>query len=238
MATSEFQFLGIPHITAILLTVALPLALAAVVRKADSLKITRTLRYLLGVTVLVNEVGHWCYRLVRGEFRLFVEEYLPLHVCGLAVFATAFALFYRSQILYETAYFWGLVGTFNAILTPELEVGFPKYRFFQYFVAHSGIVIGVLFSTWGLRMRPTLRALFRSYLIINVYMVIIAGFNLLLETNYMFLCEAPDTKSLFFFAPWPWYIPILDAVTLIFFFVAYSPFLINDWLKQRSANQK
>jgi len=235
---SEFQFLGSPHIVAMLLTVIIPLAFAALVRKADSPTITRTVCYLLGATLLANEVGHWCYRLFNGEFNLLVKEYLPLHICGLAVFATAFALFCRSQTLYETAYFWGLVGTFTAIITPELEVGFPKYRFFQYFIAHSGIVIGVLFATLGLRMRPTLRSLVRSYLILNVYAVVIAGFNLLLETNYMFLCAPPDTKFPIFnpespvFVPWPWYIPILDVLTLLLFLIVYSPFFISDWRKR------
>jgi hypothetical integral membrane protein (TIGR02206 family) len=234
MTLTEFQFLGIPHITAMILTIILPVALAAVVRKADSPKVTRTLCYLLGATLLANEVGHWGYRLATvPDFNDILRKYLSLHICGLAVFATALALLFRHQILYETAYFWGLVGTLNAIITPGgLEVGFPKYRFFQYFIAHSGIVVGVLFATLGLRMRPTLRSLFRSFLILNVYMVAIAGINLLLRANYMFICKPPDTESPFFFAPWPWYIPILDGVTFVLFFIAYSPFLISDWLKQ------
>ncbi len=238
MAPPEFQFLGLPHITAIILTIIIPVALAVLVRKADSPTITRTVCYLLGATLLAGEVGHWGYRLVRGGFSSFVEQYLPLHVCGLTTFAIAFALFRRSQILYETAYFWGLVGTLNAILTPQLEVGFPKYRFFQYFIAHSGPVIGVLFATLGLRMRPTFKSLFRSFLIINVYMVFIAGFNLLLGTNYMFICEPPDTNSPFFFAPWPWYIPILDVVALVLFFVVYLPFLVSDWISSSRGREE
>ena len=99
--------------------------------------------------MLCNEFGHWGYRLIRVESHLFLQNYLPLHICGLSTFAAAAALLFRIQILYEFAYFWGLVGSFNAILTPQLEVGFPQYRAFQYFVAHGGIVAGVLFSTLG-----------------------------------------------------------------------------------------
>ncbi|MCZ6681450.1 MAG: TIGR02206 family membrane protein [Candidatus Poribacteria bacterium] len=232
---SEFQCLGIPHLTAITLTILLPVALAVLVRKANLPTATRTVCYLLGAILLTNEVGHWCYRLFRGEFSLLVREFLPIHVCGLATFATVFTLLLRNQKLYECAYFWGLVGTFNAIITPELEVSFPHYRFFQYFVGHSGVVVGVLFATWGLRMRPTLKSLFRSFFLINLYMVFIAGFNLLVKTNYLFLCEAPDTKSPFFFAPWPWYIPIVDGIALVFFFLVYAPFFISDWMKRRRA---
>ncbi len=235
MTPSEFQFLGIPHIVAMILTVAIPVVLAVLVRKVNAPKVTRAVCYFLGATLLTNDVVHWVYRIATVGFHVFLQKHLPLHICGLAVFATSFALFRRNQVLYETAYFWGLVGTLNAILTPGgLEVDFPKYRFFQYFIAHSGIVIGILFATFGLKMRPTFRSLFRSFLILNLYMIVVAGINLLLTSNYMFICEPPpDTSSPFFFAPWPWYILILDGVALIFFFVTYSPFLIGDWRKQR-----
>jgi hypothetical integral membrane protein (TIGR02206 family) len=232
IVTSEFQFLGTPHLTAMFLTVLIPLALAALVRKADSAAVTRGVCYLLGAILLTNEVGHWGYRLIRGETELFVQRFLPLHVCSLATFAITFTLFFQSQSVYGVAYFWGLAGTLNAIITPDVEVGFPEYRFFQYFVGHCGIVINVLFATWGLRMRPTLKSLFRAFLILNGYIIVIAGFNWMMDTNYLFICKPPNTKSPFFFAPWPWYIPVLEGVALVLFFIVYSPFLISDWIRE------
>ena len=239
MPTSEFQFLGVSHIVVLILTIVLPVVLSVLVRKADSSVITNAVCYLLGATLIVNEVGLWVYRMATVEsFSEFLQRHLPLHICGVALFVVMLALFRRNQTLYEVAYFWGIVGTLNAVLTPQLEVGFPHYRFFQYFIVHGGIVVSVLFATWGLKMRPTLKGLLRSFLLVNLYMVVIAGVNLLLKSNYMFICEPPDTKSPFFFAPWPWYIPILDVVALVLFFVVYSPFLIGDWLKSLSPKNK
>lgn len=238
MAQSEFEFLGIHHIIVLILTLVTPLALSALVRRANSPKLTCTVRYALGVILLGNEIGHLGYRLIRGETDLFLQKFLPLHVCGLSTFATASALLFRIQTLYEFAYFWGLVGTFNAVLTPQLEVGFPKYRAFQYFIAHSGIVIGVLFCTLGLKMRPTLRSLFRAFAVINLLAAVIGVFNQLVSANYMFLCDPPKTKFPVFnpqsslYVPWPYYIPILDGLAFILFFVVYSPFLISDWRKR------
>ena len=235
MPTSEFQFFGVFHIVVLALTIALPIALSVLVRKADSSVITNTVCYFLGATLIVNEVGVWGYRMATVQsFNEFLQRHLPLHICGVALFVVVFALFRRNQTLYEIGYFWGIVGTLNAVLTPQLEVDFPHYRFFQYFIVHGGIVVSVLFATWGLRMRPTLKGLLCSFFLLNIYMVFIAGVNLLLKSNYMFICEPPDTKSPFFFAPWPWYIPILDGVALALFFVVYSPFLIGDWLKSLS----
>ncbi len=235
MPTSEFQFLGVPHVVALALTITLPIALSVLVRKADSSVLTNAICYLLAATLIVNEIGGWIYRAATVQsFSVFVQSYLPLHICGVALFVVVVALLRRNQTLYEIGYFWGIVGTLNAVLTPQLGVGFPHYRFFQYFIVHGGIVVSVLFATWGLRMRPTLKGLLRSFLLANLYMVFIAGVNLLLKSNYMFICDPPLTKSPFFFAPWPWYIPILDSVALVLFFVVYSPFLIGDWLRSLS----
>ncbi len=232
MPVSEFQFLGVSHIVVLVLTIALPVVLTILVRRADSSVITNAVCYILGATLIVNEIGHWGYRMTTVQsFSEFLQKYLPLHICGIVLFAVVFVLLHRNQILYEIGYFWGIVGTLNAIITPQLDVGFPHYRFFQYFIVHGGIVVSVLFATWGLGMRPTLKGLLRSFLLVNLYMAVIAGVNLLLKSNYMFICDPPDTESPFFFAPWPWYIPILDGVTLVLFFVVYSPFLISDWLK-------
>ena len=235
MPSSEFQFLGVPHIVALSLTIVLPIALSVLVRKVDSSVVANVVCYLLAATLIVNEIGIWIYRAATVQsFSVFVQSYLPLHICGVALFVVVLVLLCRNQILYEIGYFWGIVGTLNAVLTPQLGVGFPHYRFFQYFIVHGGIVVSVLFVTWGLRMRPTLKGLLRAFLLANLYMVFIAGVNLLLKSNYMFICEPPYTKSPFFFAPWPWYILILDGVALILFFVVYSPFLIGDWLRSFS----
>ena len=242
MTQPEFQFLGIHHTIDLTLTIVIPITLSALVRRVDSPKFTQAVRYLLGVILIGNEIGHWGYRFIRGESDLFLQQFLPLHVCGLSTFAIAFTLLFRTQTLYEFAYFWGLVGTFNAVLTPQLEVGFPKYRAFQYFIAHSGIVIGVLFSTIGLKMRPRLKSLFRAFVVINLLAAVIGGFNKLVSANYMFLCEPPKTKFPVFnpesslYVPWPFYIPILDGAALILFFVVYSPFLISDMRKRNARN--
>ena len=73
MTPSEFQFLGIPHIVAMILTVAIPVVLAVLVRKVDAPKVTRAVCYLLGATLLTNDAVHWVYRIAprsRAAFKL------------------------------------------------------------------------------------------------------------------------------------------------------------------------
>ena len=45
----------------------------------------------------------------------------------------------------EVAYFWGIGGTAQAILTPDLKFAFPDLRFLSFFIAHSGSWSGSAF---------------------------------------------------------------------------------------------
>jgi len=228
MGPPEFQIFGTPHLAMMALTLAVPILLIAAARMAESATVADAGAWLLAGILLVNETIHWGYRLNAVGWSRFVQDHLPLHVCGLTILLTAATLIFRRQGIYETAYFWGLVGSTNAVITPgDLEAGFPDYRFFQYFIAHSGIVAGVLYATLGLKMRPTLGGLFRAFLALNALAVTLGILNYLLGSNYMFLCRPPaGTESPFFFAGWPWYIPIIDLVALAMFFVVLSPFLV------------
>ena len=229
----NFQTFSTAHLIAMGLTLVVPILLVAIARRGAAAMIG----YVLAGVLLTNEVASLCYRFADFDLADFIRNDLPLHFCGIAVFATAGTLIFRNRRAYEIAYFWGLIGSSNAVITPSLGVedGFPSYRFLQYFIAHSGIVAGVLYATLGLRMRPTLGGLFRAFLYVNLFAIGVGICNVVMDSNYMFLCEPPITASPFFFAPWPWYIPILDIVALGMFFAVFSPFLVSTWWSSRKS---
>ena len=228
MPAAGLQTFGAPHLVVMVLTVAVPALLSGIARRARSEATGKRIGYCLAGGLLINEVTHWAYRIAVHGVDQFVQNHMPLHACGVAVLATAATLLSRNQRTYEIAYFWGLAGASNAVITPDgMELAFPGYRFVQYFFAHSGIVVGVLFATWGLRMRPTLGGVFRAFASLNLYAIAIAGVNILLETNYLYLSQPPTgTITPFFFAPWPWYILTTEFFGLAMFFVVYSPFAL------------
>ncbi|HHZ93673.1 TPA: TIGR02206 family membrane protein [Candidatus Poribacteria bacterium] len=253
----EFQQNGTPHIIAMVVTILLPVILSVSVRKAKSEKLTQSICYLLAAVLIVNEIIIWIYRIMDEGARMFIQEGLPLEICGLAVFMTVFVLIKRNQYVYETAYLWGMAGTLQAIISPEItggsiphQPGFPHYLFFQYFVGHSGIVGGILFATWGLKMRPSAHSILRTFVITNLYMVCILGVNVLFNyifmhelrpveggSNYLFLCRKPETNSVFLFLDWPYYLLFFEVLGLAFFFILYAPFFISDVIKNGRENK-
>ena len=236
MTPTGFQTFGPPHLIVLGLTLVLPILLSKLARSASNERTAVRIGYLLAAMLLVNEFSAWGYRLWQFGPEFMVRNHLPLHICGAASLVTAATLIFRNKYTYEIAYFWGLVGSANAVITPgAMDAGFPSWRFFQYFIVHSGIVVAVLYATWGLGMRPTLRGLFRAFVALNVFAVVVGIVNLLLGSNYMYLSRPPwGTVSPFFFAPWPWYIPILDVVALAMFFAVYLPVHLS---RRREARQ-
>ena len=95
---------------------------------------------------------------------------------------------------------------------------------------HCGIIVAVLFLTWGLAMRPRPGAVLRVWGWTQVYLVCAGTVNWLTRTNYGYLAAKPIHGSLLdYFGPWPWYLLTLEAMALLFFTVFYSPF----WLANR-----
>ena len=240
MPITEFQAFGTQHLVTIAVTLVTPILLIGIVRRANSEALPSAIGLLIAAILMANEVAAWSIRLAEVGLPRFAQAHLPLHVCGIAVLATVATLVSRSQRPFEITYFWGLVGATNAVLTPgELDASFPDYRYIQYFVAHSGIVVGALYATWGLGMRPTLAGLFRAFAALNLFAAAVAVVNYLLGSNYMYLSAPPaGTVSPFLFAPWPWYLLALELIGLALFFVAYAPFIVSRRLAARSETQR
>jgi len=157
------------------------------------------------------------------------SELLPLHLCGLAVFLTAWVLIGRSYRVYEVVYFWAWGGTLQALLTPDLAVGFPAPEYLAFFAGHGLVILGILYATLVYRYRPWPKSILRSLVALLAVAAVVAPINLWLDTNYLFLSEKPSQASLMdYLGPWPWYILGLAALGVFSCLLYYSPFFIRD----------
>jgi hypothetical integral membrane protein (TIGR02206 family) len=232
-AQTAFVQFGPAHLTVIAILVIVSIALCSVVRHTKSRNITRAVCWGIVVVLLVNEGLSYIYSFTRLGTDYFLKYSLPLHACGMAVYLTSITLITKRQLPFEIAYFWGLGGTTQAILTPALTEGFPSVRFFNFFIAHGTIIVGVLVAVFGLKMRPRLKGLWITYALTWTLVFVVGGLNALLDANYMFVCSPPDGISPFYFLPWPWYLLFQGIFALIVFTILYLPFaksssLVNE----------
>jgi hypothetical integral membrane protein (TIGR02206 family) len=173
----------------------------------------------LAVVLVVDEVSWWVYLLGGGQPGSQLAQSLPLQLCDAGIFVAGFALWFRRQWLVELTYFWGLAGTIQALLTPDLPQPFPTYPYFQYYVAHGGVVAAALLLVFGLGLRPRRSAVARVAAITVGYTAFVGLVNALTGANYMYLRKKPATPTLLdVMGPWPWYIVSAGVVALVLFF--------------------
>src|SRR5207247_899820 len=102
--------------------------------------------------LVVDEVSWWLYLLGGGQPGSTFAYSLPLQLCDVAIFIAAAALWTRNRLLVEVTYFWGLAGTSQAMLTPDLPQHFPSYPYFQYYIAHGGVIAAALILAGPFRL--------------------------------------------------------------------------------------
>ena len=137
--------------------------------------------------------------------------------------------------VFELAYYWGLAGTVQALVTPDLGVGFPHPEFFRFFGGHGTIVAGVLVLVVGIGIRPRPWSALRIWAITNALAPPIMLFNWLTKSNYMFLCGPPANSSIYdYFGRWPWSLITLDIVALSMMTLCYLPFWVLNRRARRS----
>ena len=179
---------------------------------------------VISVVLVVDAVVFVVAPLVRGRWS--VQTSVPLALCDVALVVAAAACWWPRWLLgVELAYFWGLAGTLQAVITPDLSAGFPRLEFFQYVVGHIGVVTAALYLVVGLRLRPRRGAVPRVFAITLVYAAFVGVFDWLTGSNYMFLVAVPRTRSLLsFLGPWPWYIVSAAGVALVLLLILDAPF--------------
>ncbi|WP_156431480.1 TIGR02206 family membrane protein [Mycobacterium sp. GA-1199] len=139
---------------------------------------------------------------------------VPLQLTDLATVVAAYALWSRRQWAYALTYYWGLVLSVQALISPVLRgPDFPHYRFLAFYAIHLLVVWAAIYLTWGRGMHPDWRDYRLAVAVTSVWAVVTVVFNRIADTNYGFTNYKPDTASaLDILGPWPVYIVVTAAL--------------------------
>src|SRR5438270_9763474 len=231
----EFHAFGLSHLLVIFLTLGVPPLLALIVHRTKSPRLERSIRLTIAVLLLINYVA---YVFVARNFGVdHWYKLLPLQLCDWAMIVIIGALWSGNRRWLEVAYFWGIGGTLQAIITPNLQFGFPDLRFISFFVAHSGIIIGIVFLMLIYGFRPRAIGVLRTFVWTEVYFIVAFTIDLLTGENYGFLLHKPDAASLLNFLSdsRPIYLLEFHGVAFLFFAALYAPFAIVDLARKLAA---
>lgn len=229
---APFVLFGTDHALAMLTIALICATLPAAVRFAASETTARAVGGVVGAALLAQEIAQIGLRVFAYDEPLL--QNLPLHLCGVATFLVAFMLLRRSYAAFEVAYFWGLGGALQAIVTPDLSDAFPSPLYLAFFISHGLLILGVVYAAVVYRFRPTLQSVFKAIGITFAYAALMLPVNLVLGTNYLYLSRKPEHASLIdYLGAWPWYVPALIAIGVLSCIVCYMPFGVAAYVSSR-----
>lgn len=224
MFSKPFVAFSPSHLIVLALVVLVSAVMIGVARAGRWPRATRAQEWILcGLMLVAWPLDVWAASF--GSKGITLEHVLPLHLCDLASFAGIVALLRRDPFAAEIAWFWGMAGTLNGLLTPALLYDFPNPAFFSFFLLHAGVIITAIYLVGGPRLWPRPGAVMRVFVLSLGYFAFVATTNALLGTNFAFVCHKPETPSLLdSFGPHPWYVLALPLLALVAFILFYLPF--------------
>ncbi|MES2594784.1 MAG: TIGR02206 family membrane protein [Verrucomicrobiota bacterium] len=229
LSAAPFYILSVSHQTVLVLTL-LTIVLLGVLRRWRS-EWARIGEKVLGSLLLLTWPASMAGHLFGGDFS--GDNALPCHFCDVAAVSGGIALWTRNRLACEMIYFFGLAGTLQGLLTPNLKADFPDLRFFAFFMTHAGVVIAAIHVVTSMGCPPRIGVVPRMVAITLGYAAIAGGVNKLAGTNYGFLCHKPEAASLMdHLGAWPWYIASLIGLCVVFYTILNLPFVIQRKIRK------
>ena len=187
---------------------------------------------IIALTIVVAELSWQPYVLANHAWS--VGASLPIQLCDVGGFVAAAALLWRQLLSVEVAYFWGLGGSLQAVLTPDLQDHhFPSFPYLQFYVTHDLVILAAIFLVIGLGLRPRPGAVRRIFLLTLAFAVVVGLIDLATGGNYMYLQVPAPGSLLTLMGPWPWYIVTGAVLTLVVLAILDAPFRLSTRSRRR-----
>jgi hypothetical integral membrane protein (TIGR02206 family) len=217
--------LSAEHLLPLALLVVAAVLLCVAARRAPGRWID-TVAAVIAIALVIAELSWQPYVLANHTWSL--RASLPVQLCDVAGFVAAAALLWRRLLLVEVAYFWGLGGTLQAVLTPDLQGHhFPSFPYLQFYITHDLVILAALFLVVGLALQPRPGAVRRIYLLTLGFAVVVGVIDLVSGANYMYLRMPAPGSLLEVIGPWPWYIATGAVLTLVVLVILDAPFRLS-----------
>lgn len=212
-----FSLYGREHICWLIICVAAGAALCLLYRRRGERGRAR-MRLCMGIAALLCEALKETNLIIQGEPILY---YLPLHLCGLAVFFTLGHSIRPNKTLGELLYSSCMPGALFAILFPDwIACAAFSFHSILGFTVHMLLVVYPLMQALGGDLRPDVTRLPRCLLILLCLAAPVYVFDRHFNVNYMFLLVPAAGSPLEWFA---------DALGNPGYLLGYLPMLAVIW---------
>lgn len=196
----------------------------------------RKMRLALAVAVVADELLKMAVLFIGGNY---MARYLPLHLCSVNIFLIAWHALRPNKTLDNFLYTVCLPGSLFPLFTPTWTALPPtNLMHIHSFTVHILLASYPIILLVGRDIRPNPRYLPKCLGLLGGLALIAYGANLIFDTNFMFLMEAPTGTPLMWFEEVCGNhlvgFPVIIAALLL---VMYFPALVRS-LKTRAAAGK
>lgn len=180
------------------------------------------IRRYVAYFLIVLEIVHIIIVVASGRL------YLPFHLCAISYLLTIVLLLTNNKTVFEFVFYTGLIGGLVTFAIPELDhVGYNRFRFYQFIIAHSVIIMVPLYYLTNLGYRLTKKSLVSTLILVNILGFLMLGINAILrstglveDANYMYMYGPPaDVEAIF--GTFPWHILSFELTLILSFSISY-----------------
>lgn len=146
------------------------------------------LRYCLAGFLFFMELTYNVWIINKDGFSI---ASLPLHLCDVINFLTIAALLFNSEKIAGIVYYWALLSTPLALISPTLMYGPLHFRFYHYFLLHLVQVLGNLHFLLTHRVSVSSLINVKSIIILTILSSAMLVVDLISGQNWFYMAESP-----------------------------------------------
>jgi len=230
----EFQYYSLAHFMPVIIMAILIILIIRYSEKIRNFKYETSIRFVLAFIMFLSDMLYYWLKIANSTISVpDAAVWLPITVCGWACIFGSFLMVSKSQTLFDINYFWVLAGSFFALITPAVitDCGPTHLRYYQFWIQHTTLFIGLFYMMFVHRMRPNKKSIFKSIAMLCVLTAIAIYANEKISgANYLFLTQSKEGKSILDILPTSLAprLFIMAGILLSGFVVMYLPWYIKD----------
>ena len=186
---------GIEHLCWLAAAVLFIAGISLLYRKSDARR-RRKIQVIMAVLIVLEEVTRDIFLAVTGQFAV---SHLPLHLCSVNIILIAMHACKRTKTVDNFLYGICIPGAAAALLFANwLELPVWNYMSIHSFTVHILLVAYPVMMTVGGELQPSVKQLPKCIGLVFGLAVPIYIFNLIFDTNFMFLMYGEEGTPLVF----------------------------------------
>ena len=192
-----FELYGMCHLIWLIFGVVMVASVSKMYRGASSEKRIK-MRRIVGGLLVADELFKICTLVAGGNYSV---DYLPLHLCSINIIFIAIHCIKSNKLLDNFLYIACIPGAITALLFPTwTSLPFGNLMHMHSFTVHILLIMYPVMLTVGGDIRPEVKMVPKCLAFLLIMAVPIGIFNMIFDTNFMFLMEAPAGSPLYWFA--------------------------------------